>query len=247
VVFAVIPREKQIPRAKTSPRNDTFGVFPQPLWTGSQTAMVFEREGAQTEESSLDRASPFILLIALFGIPAAGFVALVFLVQIPRFIYGQSAPLLLAAEIGSLIAVLVLVLALRACLALPSAPVGFYRNVLDFLAMARWHLSVKAALVGLLVLPPAWLLHVDHYLLVRMIRIAGRRALMSGDVQSGLDTVAVVYQLALTGGVPLLFALHMISRWKPANRILPWVLIPLLFVGTAIGVVLIVTLMHFSS
>jgi hypothetical protein len=66
--------------------------------------------------------------------------------------------LLLAAEIGGLIMVFVLLLALRACLALPSAPVGFYRNVLDFLAMARWHPSVKAALVGLIVLPPSFLI-----------------------------------------------------------------------------------------
>jgi hypothetical protein len=125
--------------------------------------MVFEGERAQTEESLLDRASPFILLIALFGIPAAGCLALVLSLQIPRFIYGQSAPLLLAAEIGSLITVSALLLVLRACLALPSAPLGFYRNVLDFLAMARWHPSVKAALVGLLVLPPTWFIRTDDY------------------------------------------------------------------------------------
>jgi hypothetical protein len=210
--------------------------------------MVFDGERAQTEESLLNRASPFILLIALFGIPAAGCVALVLSLQIPRSIYGQSAPLLLAVEIGSLIIVLVLLLVLRTCLALPSAPSGFYRNVLDFLAMARWHPSVKAALIGLIVLPPAWLLiHTDHYWLVTMLRTMGRRALMIGDVQSALDSIAVVYQLALTGGVPLLFALHMLSRWKPTSRVLPWLLVPLLFVGTAIAVVLIVTIMHTSS
>jgi hypothetical protein len=209
--------------------------------------MVVEGERARTEESLFDRASPFILLIALFGIPAAGCVALILALQIPRFIYGQSVPLLLAAEIGSLITVAVLVLVLRACLALPSAPVGFYRNVLDFLAMARLHPSVKAALVGLLVLPPTWLIHTDGYWLVTMLRTMGRRALMLGNVQSGMDTIAVVYQLALTGGVPLLFALHMFSRWKPTSRVLPWLLVPLLFVGTAIAVVLIVTMMHSGS
>ena len=206
--------------------------------------MVFQVERAQTEKSLLDRASPFILLIALFGIPAAGCVALVLLLQIPRFIYGQSVPLLLTAEIGSLIIVFALLLVLRACLALPSAPVGFFRNVLDFLAMSRWHLSVKAALVGLLVLPPAWLIHIDHYRLVTTFRTMGRRALLFSDIQSGLDSIAVVYQLALTGGVPLLLALHMFSRWKPTSRVLPWLLIPLLFVGTAIAVVLIVAMMH---
>jgi hypothetical protein len=193
-----------------------------------------------------DRASPLIQLIALFGIPAAGCVALVLSLQIPRFIYGQSAPLFLAAEIGSLIMVFVLLLRLRACLALPSAPVGFYRNVLDFLAMARWHPSVKAALAGLMVLPPAWYLHSDYWR-VTMLWTMGRRALLLGDVQTGLDTIVVVYQLALTGGVPLLFALHMLSRWKPKSRVLPWLLVPLLFVGTAIAVVLIVTMIHFSS
>ena len=206
--------------------------------------MVFERERAQTEESLLDRASPFILLIALFGIPAAGCVALVLSLQIPRFVYGQSAPLLLAAEIGSLITVFVLLFVLRACLALPSAPVGFYRNVLDFLAMARWHPAVKAALVGLMVLPPAWLFHTNHYWPFTLLRTMGRKALLVGDFQTGLDTIAVVYQLALTGGVPLLFVLHMLSRWKPKNRVLPWLLVPLLFVVTAIAVVLIVAMTH---
>jgi hypothetical protein len=175
----------------------------------------------------------------LFGIPAAGGVALIQAVQIPRFIYGQAVPVLLAAEIGSLLALLVLLLVLRACLALPSAPGGLYRNVLDFLAMARWHPSVKIAFVGLLILPPAWYLRSDYWL-IAMLRSMGRRALTSGDVQHGLDSIAVTYQLALTGGVPLLFALHMLSRWKPKSLVLLYLLVPLLFVGAAIGVVLIV-------
>jgi hypothetical protein len=208
--------------------------------------MVSEGNRAQTEESPLDRASPSILFTALFGIPGAGCGALVLSLQIPRFIYGQSALLLLTAEISSLITVFVLFLMLRACLALPSAPVGFYRNVLDFLAMARWHPSVKAALVGLMVLPPAWFLRSDHWRFT-LLWTMGRRVLMFEDVQTGLDTITVVYQLALTGGVPLLFALHMLSRWKPKSRVLPWLLVPLLFAGTAICVVLIVTMMHFSS
>jgi hypothetical protein len=209
--------------------------------------MVLEGKRGQAEESLLDRASPFFLLIALFGIPAAGCVALILAFQIPRFIYGQSAPLLLGAEVGSLITVLALVLLLRACLALPSAPSGFYRNMLDFLAMARWHPSVIAALVGLMVLPPAWYLSTDNFWLITMFRTMGRRALMSGDVQSALDSIAVVFQLALTGGVPFLFALHMFSRWKPKSRVLPWLLVPLLFVGTAIAFVLIVMILHQPS
>jgi hypothetical protein len=206
--------------------------------------MAFVVEKGLAQASLLDRASPFLLLMALFGIPAAGSVALVLLVQIPRLIYGQSDPFLLAAEIGSLIAVFILLLVLRACLALPLAPAGFYRNVLDFLAMSRWHPSVKAALVGLIVLPPTWFFHAGNHWLVTMLWTMGRKALMSGDVQSGLDSIAVVYQLALTGGVPLLFTLHMLSRWKPKSRVLPWLLVPLLFVFTAIAVVLIVAMIH---
>lgn len=132
------------------------------------------------EESLLNRASPLILLMALFGIPAAGWVALVLLLQIPRLVYGQAAPLFLAAEIGSLITVAVLFVVLRACLALPSAPTGFYRDVLDFLALARWHASLKFALVGLIVLPPAWFLSTGEYWLVTMLRTMGRRALTNG-------------------------------------------------------------------
>jgi hypothetical protein len=196
------------------------------------------------KDSPLERASAFIQVIALLGIPAAGCVALVLLLQIPRFICGQAAPLLLVAEVGSLMVVFVLVLLLRACLALPSAPTRFYRNVLDFLAIAGWHPSVKVGLLGLIVLPPAWFLRSDHYWLISMLRIMGRRALASGDFQDELDRIAVLYQLALTGGVPLLFAMHMFSRWRPASRVLPWLLVPVLFVGAAIGVVLIVTIMH---
>jgi len=199
------------------------------------------------EEALLDAASPFIRVISLFGIPAAGCVALVLSLQIPRFIYGQSTPLLLAAEAGSLMTMSVLVLALRASLALPSAPSGFYRSVLDFLAMARWHPAVKAALLGLIVLPLAWFLRADHNWLISMLLIMRSKALQSGDFQSELDRIAVIYQLSLTGGVPLLFVLHMFSRWKPAGRVLPWLLVPLVFVGAAIGVVVIVTLMHFAN
>ncbi len=55
--------------------------------------------------------------------------------------------------------------------------------------------------------------------------------------------IAVVYQLSLTGGVPFLFILHMLSRRKQTSRVLLWVLVPLLFMGTAI----LVAIMHPSS
>ena len=158
-------------------------------------------QAGHVEESFLNKASPFILLLALFGIPAAAAVALVELLQIPRLIDGCANPLFALAEIGSLATVVVLLFLLRSCLKLPSAPRGFYRNVLDFLAMARWHPAVTVALVVLLVLPTAWFLHTDRRL-VFMLRLMGWRALRLGDVQDALDGLAVFWQLALTGGVP---------------------------------------------
>ena len=90
------------------------------------TPMALEAARARKEESLLEKASPFLQLIALFGIPTAGWVGLVFLLQLPRILYGQAVPLFLTAEIGGWVAVIVLVLALRACLALPSAhPLAF--------------------------------------------------------------------------------------------------------------------------
>src|SRR5579863_2010953 len=119
------------------------------LWRGRRAPLVSQGRTLRREPSLIEKTAPFLQLIALFGIPAAGWVGLVFLLQLPRILYGQAVPLFLAAEIGGWVAVIVLVLALRACLALPSAPSGLYRNMLDFFAMARWHTSVKAALAGL--------------------------------------------------------------------------------------------------
>jgi len=181
--------------------------------------------------------------MALVGIPAAGWASVVFGLQILRFIDGAYEPLFLAAEVVSLLAVVVLFLALRGCLALPSAPRGAYRTVLDFLAMSRWHPAVKAAFAALVVLPGAWYLHTSHWL-ISMFQMMGLRALRSGDVRDGLDGLTALYQLALTGGVPLLFGLHVLTRWKPKNWWLPWLLIPFLLMGTAIGVVFIVMLRH---
>lgn len=112
--------------------------------------------------------------------------------------------------------------------------------------MARWHASVKVALVGLIVLTWAWRFPVDRDFFF-LLRNLGPRALASGDFRDDMDRIAVSYQWVLTGGAPLLFALHMLTRWKPKSRILPWVLVPALFVGTAIAVVVIGTIMHLSS
>lgn len=182
-------------------------------------------------------------MIALAGIPGAGAIALVFSLQILRLVDGtyQLSPLI--AEIGSLLTVAILFFVLRACLALPSAQRGAYRAVLDFLAMTRWHPAVKVAFAVMIVAPVAWYLHTSPWLIM-MFRILGWGALRSGDVRDGLDGLTAFYQLTLTGGVPLLFGVHMMSRWKPKNAFLPWLLMPLFAVGTAAGVVLLVAIRH---
>lgn len=195
--------------------------------------------------SILDQASPFLMFGALVGIPAAGLVAILFDLELPRLIYGQATAIGLAVEIISVTALITLVLLLRTCLTLPSAPWGFYRAALDFLALWRWHAAVKFSLAGLLVLPMVWYLYADRWMF-SMFESLGRRALAMSDVQSALDGTAVVYQHALVGGLPLLFVMHLLCRWKPANRFLPWLLVPLFFVGTVVATIISVTIVHFS-
>jgi hypothetical protein len=208
--------------------------------------MVLENEKSTVTLSFPKPASPFFSILALLGIPAAGFIAIVFDIEFSRLIYGQANPLLLGVEIASLMALLVLVLLLRSRLALPSAPRGFYRAVLDFLAVSRWHAAVKLCLVGLLALPIAWFVIDDRWFFF-MLRSIGRRALAMSDMQQALDGLAVGYQITLIGGLPLLFVMHLLCRWKPGNRILPWLLVLLFFVGTLIATVLIVAVLHFEQ
>ncbi|HLK32158.1 MAG TPA: hypothetical protein VKT29_03660 [Terriglobales bacterium] len=194
----------------------------------------------------MDDSSPWPLLIAFFGIPAAGMGAILFDLEIPRLIYGHATPLFLATEIGSLGTLFALFLLLRSRLALPSAPSGLVRDVLDFLAVARWHAAVKLALAGLLILPLLWFALGNKWMLT-MFASLGRRALQFTDVQNSLDGAAVAYQHALIGGVPLLFMFHMLCRWKRKSRILPWLLVPMFFVGTAVAVIISVTMAHFGD
>jgi hypothetical protein len=194
--------------------------------------------------SQFDQLSPLILLAAFLGIPGLGAIALVLTLQIPRVLYGETVPILLAAEIVSLVGVLFLVVLLRFTLSQPSAPKGLFRNILDFLAMAGWHPAVTTALACILILPQVWYLRSDHYWLIDILRRRGWQAMQSVDVQAQLDGIIAAFQLSLTGGVPLLFTLHMFTRWKPRNRWLPWLLIPVLIVGTAIGVIILVTIGH---
>lgn len=193
----------------------------------------------------MQQPSSFPLFIALLGIPVAGLSAITFDIELSRLIYGQASPLFLGVEIASLLVLLFLVLLLRSRLALSSAPSGLYRDVLDFLALARWHVALKISLVGLLVLPLVWFV-LDNRWMFTMMKSMGRRVLVFSDVRSALDGGAVAYQQALVGGIPLLFAAHMLCRWKPASQLLPWLLVPLIFVGTVIATIVLVTIVHFS-
>ena len=195
----------------------------------------------------LERLAPLVCLAAFVGIPVAGGVAVLGLLQIPRFLYNGTNPVLGLAEAGSLLALPVLVFLLRYCLELPGAPRGLYRNVLDFLAMRSWHPALIAALIGLLVVPGIWFSHVDKDLFF-LLRIMGwPRVLKSGDFRDDMDRVATLYQLALMGGIPLLFGLHMLSRWQTERRFLVWILLPIFFLGTAVAVVVIGTIAHFAN
>jgi hypothetical protein len=187
-----------------------------------------------------------LLLFLALSISAATFVAIVFDIQFARLIYGQASTLLLGIEIASLITLAGLVFLLRSRLALPSAPSGFFLAVFDFFALRRLHPAIKLCLAGLLALPLAWWLHGNRWMFT-MLPSLGRRILAFSDVQNALDGGAVAYQVTLIGGLPLLFLLHLLCRWKPANRFLPWVLVPLFFVGVVIGTVLLVTAAHFSQ
>jgi hypothetical protein len=62
-----------------------------------------------------------------------------------------------------------------------------------------------------MVLLAAWYLSGDNSL-VPLLGTMGRRALTSGDVESGLDRITVAYRLALTDRVPPLFTLHLFPK-----------------------------------
>lgn len=186
--------------------------------------------------------APAISLAALLGIPAAGFGALALLLQWPRMLYGEANPILGAMAIGSVFVLLLLIVLLRATLASRPATSGLSRDVLDFLALARWHPAVKVAFFGLLALTTKWSLRGANSLF--LFGMLGWKALASGDVRDDLDRIGISYQLALGGGMPLLFLLHLLSRWQPNRQALVWLLVPVIFVGTALAVIIIGTIFH---
>ncbi len=191
-------------------------------------------------------ASYFWLFIAALGIPLAGLTAILFDIEISRVIYGQASPLGLSIEITSLVAAIALILLLHFRLAHAARPTGICRHVLDFLGIAHWHPAVKVSFVGLLALPLLWFAMTERWMFI-MLRSLGRRALTMSDVQNSLDGLGVGYQLVLIGGLPLLFAQHLFCRWKPASRVATWLLLPLLFAGTLVATVILVTIIHFSQ
>jgi len=183
--------------------------------------------------------------MALVGIPMAASAALLCGTEIARLLYGQADPLFLALECASLLALAALVLLLRSRLAQSREPGGFYRDVLDFLGMWRWHPAARFALAALLVLPLAWLALVNHWMFDTFASL-GRRALAHGDVQNALDGFAVVVQYALAAGTPALFLFHLLCRRWLRGPVLPWLFLPLLFVGIAAEMVVVLTFAHFS-
>ena len=183
--------------------------------------------------------------LALAGIPVAAFGILLFCVEIPRLLYGGSRAPFLALECASLLGWAALALYLRSTLPDPAEPGGFFRDVLDFFAMKRWHPAVVFGLIGLIVLPFAWLSASNYWLYGTLSRL-GRRAFAMSDVRNALDAYAAVFQHALTSGTPLLFVYHLVCRRWLSGRFLPWLLLPLLFLGTAIGAIITVTIMRFA-
>lgn len=188
---------------------------------------------------------PYRHWLALLGIPLAGSAALLFSLEIPRVLYGKADAVFLTVECASLLGLAAFVLLLRSRLAASEEPGGYYRDVLDFLAISRWHAAARFALAALFALPLAWMALANRWMF-DLFASLGPGALNLSDVQSGLDGFAVAIQHALTAGVPLLFVFHLLCRRWLTGRVLPWLLLPLLFVGIAAGMVIVLTTVHFS-
>jgi hypothetical protein len=202
----------------------------------SRSAVLLMRE---TPRGSLLR------WLLLPGMPAAALVAIVFAVELARASYGRAAPLRLGVELLSLVALLAQLVWLRADLERAPEPPGLLADAFDFLALRRLHAAVVAASLIAFALPCAWFVRSNHWLFATL-RSVGTRALASGDVQSALDGGAVMVQHTLVAALPLLAALHLVSRRFSRHRLLPWLLVPVCIVGICLGLIVSVTLAHFA-
>jgi hypothetical protein len=206
------------------------------------------RDGEATNFKSKDTmmGKPFhwiLRLATLAGIPVALLTALVFDIEFSRLIYGKADLPGLAVEIASLLALAVLISALRWSLRSETAPAGIFRPVFDFLALVNWHPAVKVAAASLCLLTAAEFVH-GYRWLFKMIPSLGTRLLDMTDVQAALDGGAVMVQYAGIGGVTLLFFLHLISRLTRRNSCVPWVLLPVFLIGVLIAEILIGMIIH---
>lgn len=183
--------------------------------------------------------------MVFLGMPPALAAVILFAREPARLLWDGADPLFLGMEVTGLAGLALQVLLLRRCLAEPGAAQGGYRHLLDFPALIAWHPAVKAAAAGLILLPLAWWLKgywwildfkTSFWILVRQM----------SDIQAAFDTLGVVYQFALTAGVPLLFAFHLLSRWRPKGRVLLWLLLGLFFPITVLLVMILVTIAHFA-
>lgn len=183
--------------------------------------------------------------MALLGMPPALAAVIVFDREPARLLWGGAEPLFLCMEVAGLAGLGLQGLLLRRCLAEPGAPQGWYRHLLDFPALKAWHPAVKTAGASLILLPLAWWLNdyrwiwnfkTSFWILVRQM----------SDIHVAFDSLGVAYQFALTAGVPLLLVFHLVSRWRPQDRVLLWLLLGLFFPGTAVLFVVLVTMAHFA-
>jgi len=182
-------------------------------------------------------------LTTLLGIPAVLLTAVIFDIEFSRVIYGKADLPGMAVELSSLVALAVLIPALRWSLKSGPPPAKLLHPVFDFLALVNWHPAVKAATGILCLLTAAGFVHGYRWLFT-MIPSLGIKLLEMTDVQAALDGAAVMVQYVVTGGVPLLFLLHVTSRLTKRHNWVPWLLVPVLIIGVLIMEILIGMMIH---
>jgi len=188
-----------------------------------------------------------VLRIAVaLGLPAAGWVVVSFLREIPRAAWGGEVPLFLASEIFAWFCLAVGCAILRWSLAKKPESIKPLAWVFDYLALRDLHPVVWTGIACLLILPCAWFLRTS-VLWWAWSTFGWRTFLKSGDVHDMLDSLAVLYQLAWLGGAPVLFCVHVADRFFPKRAWLLWLLLPVFLVGLVISVIVLGTIAHFAN